>query len=127
MHSELFEFYDQYARLTRQQRNDLALYRDRNIDRLYAGLRLRVRISLRLVQRREVERIQETVAEHIAIAQAILSGSGDAAVAALEKHLRRGHELTTANLDRIAAPPRASKGPLARSALARPRGRPTKR
>lgn len=38
MHSELFEFYDQYARLTRQQRNDLALYRDRNIDRLYAGL-----------------------------------------------------------------------------------------
>lgn len=38
MHSELFEFYDQYVRLTRQQRNDLALYRDRNIDRLYAGL-----------------------------------------------------------------------------------------
>lgn len=93
------------------------------LDRLYAGLRLRVRISLRLVQRREVERIQETIGEHIAIAQAILAGSGDAAVAALERHLRRGHALTVANLDADDRPPRAGRGRVPDAAVARPRGR----
>lgn len=92
------------------------------LERLYAGLRLRVRISLRLVQRREVERIQETIAEHIAIAEAILAGSGEAAVGALERHLRRGHELTLANLDSTESP-RAARGRAPDAALARKRGR----
>jgi hypothetical protein len=38
MHQELYTFYDEYVRLTQQQRNDLAEYRDRNIERLHAGL-----------------------------------------------------------------------------------------
>ncbi len=93
------------------------------LDRLYAGLRLRVRISLRLVQRRDVDRIEETIAEHIAIAEAVLARSGDAAVKALVEHLQRGHEVTTSNLDRLAAKPSASEGVAIESAVARPRGR----
>ena len=91
------------------------------LDRLYAGLRLRIRISLRLVQRREVDRIQETIAEHLAIAEAVLARKGEAAVKALNKHLRRGHAITTANLGQAGAPPSRRKG--SPPALARPRGR----
>jgi DNA-binding GntR family transcriptional regulator len=94
------------------------------LDRLYAGLRLRIRISLRLVQRREVDRIHETIEEHLAIAEAVLAGSGDVAVKALNKHLRRGHAITTANLAREAPPAKAAKGAATGPALARRRGRP---
>ena len=90
------------------------------LNSLYAGLRLRIGISLRLVQRRTVDRIQDTVVEHLAIAEAILSRSGDAAVGALHAHLRNGHAITMANLP--AQVPQAS-GP-ANVALARRRGRP---
>lgn len=38
MHNELYEFYDQYVRLTTKQRNDLAGYRDVNMNRLNLGL-----------------------------------------------------------------------------------------
>jgi DNA-binding GntR family transcriptional regulator len=93
------------------------------LERLYAGLRLRVRISLRLVQRREVDRIEETITEHIAIAEAILAGSGDGAVKALERHLLRGHEVTTANLDAAPAKPNAARTKVKEAAVARPRGR----
>jgi DNA-binding GntR family transcriptional regulator len=93
------------------------------LDQLYAGIRLRVRISLRLVQRRDVDRIHETIAEHIAIAEAILAGSGDAAVRALERHLLRGHEVTTANLDAKPAKRRGASAQVKESAVARPRGR----
>jgi DNA-binding GntR family transcriptional regulator len=91
------------------------------LDRLYAGLRLRIRISLRLVQRRAVDRIEETIAEHLAIAEAVLARKGEAAVRALNRHLRRGHAVTTANLGQVAATPgRPGSAP---AALARPRGR----
>jgi len=49
------------------------------LDRLYAGLRLRIRISLRLVQRRGTDRIRETIGEHLAIAEAVLARAPDAA------------------------------------------------
>lgn len=94
------------------------------LDRLYLGLRLRIRISLRLVQRREVDRIHETIEEHLAIAEAILDRSGEAAVKALNKHLRRGHAITTANLAQAQPAPPVAKGAVAGPALARRRGRP---
>ena len=94
------------------------------LHRLYAGVRLRIRISLRLVQRREVERIRETIGEHLAIAEAVLSRSPEAAVKALNRHLRRGHAFTTANLARTRPPARAAGGASTAPALARPRGRP---
>lgn len=94
------------------------------LNSLYAGLRLRIAISLRLVQRREEERIRETVGEHLAIAEAVLSRSAEAAAAALQAHLGRGHALTMANFARDqpvpAAHQMASLGPV----LARRRGRP---
>jgi DNA-binding GntR family transcriptional regulator len=94
------------------------------LHQLYAGVRLRIRISLRLVQRREVERIRETIGEHLAIAQAVLARSPEAAVKALNKHLRRGHAFTTANLEKpqTDAKMAASVAPL--PAVARRRGRP---
>jgi DNA-binding GntR family transcriptional regulator len=93
------------------------------LNSLYAGLRLRIAISLRLVQRREEERIRETVGEHLAIAEAVLSRSAEAAAVALHAHLGRGHALTMANFMQSQAVPdlaeTASLGP----ALARRRGR----
>jgi DNA-binding GntR family transcriptional regulator len=89
---------------------------------IYAGLRLRIGISLRLVQRRDVKRIRETVDEHLAIAEAILRGSAGAAVKALQAHLRRGHAITMSNLTGKSAP--RSKSSLSTPAMARPRGRP---
>jgi DNA-binding GntR family transcriptional regulator len=94
------------------------------LDRLYAGLRLRIRISLRLVQHREIDRIRETISEHLVIAEAVLARSGDAAVKALTKHLRRGHAITTANLERRKPAPPAAKGAASEPAMARRRGRP---
>jgi len=89
---------------------------------LYAGLRLRIGISLRLVQRRATDRIRDTVGEHLAIAEAILGRSAEGAVQALESHLRRGYAVTIANLSQAgaAAVPGAVRDP----ALARRRGRP---
>ncbi len=91
---------------------------------LYAGLRLRIAISLRLVQRREVERIQETVGEHLAIANAILARSPAAAAAAVHAHLSRGHVLTMAKLAQAASVPAARSAVTMGPPLARRRGRP---
>jgi DNA-binding GntR family transcriptional regulator len=93
------------------------------LNQLYAGLRLRIRISLRLVQRRAVGRIRETIGEHLSIAEAVLARSPEAAVKALTRHLRRGHATTTANLAREVPVARAT-GSVPRPAVARPRGRP---
>jgi DNA-binding GntR family transcriptional regulator len=89
---------------------------------LYAGLRLRIGISLRLVQRRAVDRIQDTVGEHLAIVQAILARSPEAAVAALHAHLRNGHAITMANFPQHRPSPTAVR--TEKTALARRRGRP---
>jgi DNA-binding GntR family transcriptional regulator len=90
---------------------------------LYASLRLRIAISLRLVQRREEARIRETIAEHLAIAEAVLARSPEDAAAALQVHLGRGHALTMANLAR-AQPEKAKAQELSSSPpLARRRGR----
>jgi DNA-binding GntR family transcriptional regulator len=94
------------------------------LHQLYAGVRLRIRISLRLVQRREVERIRETVGEHLAIAQAVLARSPDAAVKALNKQLRRGPAFTTANLEKPRPEGRGAATATPQPALARRRGRP---
>jgi DNA-binding GntR family transcriptional regulator len=92
------------------------------LSNIYAGLRLRIGISLRLVQRRDVKRIRETVDEHLAIAEAVLRGSADAAVDALQSHLRRGHAITMSRLaDAFLS---ESKARPSLSAMARPRGRP---
>jgi len=91
---------------------------------LYAGLRLRIAISLRLVQRREVERIQETVGEHLAIARAILARSPDGAAAAVHAHLSRGHALTMAKLAQTITAPAADSAAKVGLPLARRRGRP---
>lgn len=94
------------------------------LNALYAGLRLRIAISLRLVQRRETGRIRETVAEHLAIAQAILDRSPDAAAAALHAHLSRGHALTMANFSRTQGKSGADIPAATKGVLARRRGRP---
>lgn len=90
---------------------------------LYAGLRLRIAISLRLVQQREEARIRETIAEHLAIADAVLARSPDEAASALQSHLGRGHTLTLANLARIPPEPAAATEPSVGPPLARRRGR----
>lgn len=91
---------------------------------LYAGLRLRIAISLRLVQHREVKRIQETIGEHLAIAEAVLSGSPRAATAALHDHLSRGHMVTMANFAMQEQASEPACAPRAGLPLARRRGRP---
>jgi DNA-binding GntR family transcriptional regulator len=90
------------------------------LNSLYAGLRLRIGISLRLVQLRKVDRIRETVDEHLAVVEAILARSPDRAVRSLHDHLRRGHAITMANFTQRHPAPAAAKV----AALARRRGRP---
>jgi len=90
---------------------------------LYRGLRLRIAISLRLVQRREVSRIKETIGEHLAIAQAVLSRSPEAAAEAVLAHLTRGHAFTMANFAVPGAARGAGSVPASDSTLARRRGR----
>jgi DNA-binding GntR family transcriptional regulator len=94
------------------------------LNSMYAGMRLRIGISLRLVQRREVDRIRETVDEHLAIAEAILDRAADRAVQALDTHLRRGHAVTMANFARNQPPKATAKVEVLQPALARRRGRP---
>jgi DNA-binding GntR family transcriptional regulator len=94
------------------------------LNSLYAGLRLRIGISLRLVQLREVDRIRETVDEHLAVAEAILARQAGRAVKALHDHLRRGHAITLANFARSHPAPTAAKVAALKPALARRRGRP---
>lgn len=101
------------------------------LNSLYGGLRLRISISLRLVQRREVDRIRETVIEHLALAEAVLAHSPAAAVKALNKHLRRGHAITMANLAQDELAPRVAAkatpkpaNTTRKPALAHRRGRP---
>jgi DNA-binding GntR family transcriptional regulator len=93
------------------------------LNSLYAGLRLRIAISLRLVQQREEARIRETIAEHLAIAEAVLARSPEEAASALQTHLGRGHALTMANLARIQPELMATKDLSAGAPLARRRGR----
>jgi DNA-binding GntR family transcriptional regulator len=92
------------------------------LNSLYAGLRLRIGISLRLVQRRDIDRIRETVDEHLAIGEAVLARSPDRAVQSLHEHLRRGHAITMANFAQDRPPPTA-KDTAPEPALARRRGR----
>ncbi|MDB5359482.1 MAG: hypothetical protein JWO51_779 [Rhodospirillales bacterium] len=94
------------------------------LNSLYGGLRLRIGISLRLVQRREDDRIRETVDEHLAIAEAVLARSADLAVQLLHDHLRRGHAITIANFAQSRPAPTAAEAAALKPALARRRGRP---
>ncbi len=94
------------------------------LNSLYAGLRLRIGISLRLVQRRSVDRIRETVDEHLAIVEAVLARAADRAVRSLDDHLSRGHAITMANFAQSRPAPAAAKGEALQPALARRRGRP---
>jgi DNA-binding GntR family transcriptional regulator len=94
------------------------------LNNLYAGLRLRIGISLRLVQLRKVDRIRETVDEHLAVVEAILARSADRAIRALHDHLRRGHAITLANYAQRHPAPAAAKVAALKPALARRRGRP---
>lgn len=87
---------------------------------LYAGLALRIGISLRLVQLRAHDRIRQTVDEHLAVAEAILARRPDRAVKALRDHLRRGHDITMKSFSQ----PRPAPGTPNVTALARRRGRP---
>jgi DNA-binding GntR family transcriptional regulator len=94
------------------------------LNNLYAGLQLRIGISLRLVQVRAVDRIRETVDEHLAITEAILARSADLAVRSLHDHLRRGHAITMANVAQSRPTPTAAEVAALKPALARRRGRP---
>jgi DNA-binding GntR family transcriptional regulator len=94
------------------------------LNSLYAGLRLRIGISLRLVQLRKVDRIRETVDEHLAVVEAILARSADRAVRSLHHHLRRGHAITMANFAQSHPALTAAKVAALKPALARRRGRP---
>lgn len=89
---------------------------------LYRTVRLRIAISLRLVQRREVSRIQETVTEHLAIVTSVLDRRPEQATVAVHAHLTRGHALTMANFG--APEPATVVHDLGSGALARKRGRP---
>jgi DNA-binding GntR family transcriptional regulator len=66
----------------------------RTLLEIYAGIRQRIRISLRLVQRRERSRILEALDEHVAIAEAILAQDSRSAMRVMREHLRRGHVAT---------------------------------
>lgn len=90
------------------------------LNSLYAGLALRIGISLRLVQLRAHDRIRQTVDEHLAVAEAILARRPDRAVKALQDHLRRGHDITMKSFSQ----PRPASGAPNVTALARRRGRP---
>lgn len=68
---------------------------------LYSGVRLRIRISLRLLQRREFDRIRETIDEHIAIADAILERDAPLALKRMRHHLRRGYDATLVNFEKL--------------------------
>lgn len=92
---------------------------------LYRALRMRIAVSLRLVQRREVKRLQETVAEHLAIVTAVLRRAPDEATAAVHRHLARGHALTIANFASLGIVDDAS-GRTPSAGLARRRGRPAR-
>jgi DNA-binding GntR family transcriptional regulator len=94
------------------------------LNSMYAGLRLRIGISLRLVQLREVDRIRETVDEHLKVVEAILARQAGRAVKALHDHLRRGHAITMANFARRQPAASAAKRAALAPALARRRGRP---
>lgn len=94
------------------------------LSNLYRTLRLRIAISLRLVQRRELRRIQETVGEHLRIVQAVLSRSADAATAAVDAHLTRGHALTIENFAGSESKAEPAPTVVSGRALARRRGRP---
>ena len=94
------------------------------LDSLYRAVRMRIAISLRLVQRREVKRVQETVAEHLAIVEAVLDRSPDEATAAVHRHLTRGHELTMAKFGLPEPARKATPSAGATAGLARKRGRP---
>jgi DNA-binding GntR family transcriptional regulator len=93
------------------------------LNSLFAGLRLRIGISLRLVQFRDVARIRETVDEHLAVAQAVLARQPARAVRAMHDHLRRGHAVTMANFARSQPEPTAAQVAVLEPALARRRGR----
>jgi DNA-binding GntR family transcriptional regulator len=94
------------------------------LNALYRTLRMRIAVSLRLVQRREVKRIEETVAEHLAIVSAVLRRSPDEASAAVYRHLARGHALTIANFGVPDQPGDATSPQVVTAGLARRRGRP---
>jgi DNA-binding GntR family transcriptional regulator len=91
---------------------------------IYSGLRLRIGISLRLVQRRDVKRIRETVDEHLAIAEAVLNEAPQIAVKALQHHLRQGHATTMLYLADRSEIRSRKRNSVPTSAMARPRGRP---
>jgi DNA-binding GntR family transcriptional regulator len=91
------------------------------LNSLYAGLQLRIGISLRLVQHRAVERIRQTVDEHLAVVEAILARQPERAQQAIREHLGRGHAITMAGFAQKRPVPKSAK-PL--PALARKRGRP---
>jgi DNA-binding GntR family transcriptional regulator len=74
---------------------------NRMLEEMYARIRLRIRISLRLLQRRDPARILATLDEHVAIADAILARDGQRALTATRNHLRRGHKVTLANFDAL--------------------------
>ena len=94
------------------------------LNSLYRALRMRIAVSLRLVQRREVKRIQETVEEHLAIVGAVLHRSPEEATAAVHRHLTRGHALTIANFGLPDRAKKATPSRVAHAGLARKRGRP---
>ena len=94
------------------------------LDSLYRAVRMRIAVSLRLVQRREVKRVQETVAEHLAIVEAVLDRSPEKASAAVHRHLTRGHELTMAKFGLPEQAQKATASRVVTAGLARKRGRP---
>lgn len=83
---------------------------NRTLVQFYSGVRLRIRISLRLLQRRESDRIRETVDEHIAIAEAVLEHDAALALERMRHHLRQGYDATLMNFDNVVSSPDAGQG-----------------
>ncbi len=61
--------------------------------RQYSQVRLMIEVSLSLTERRETGRLNATIDEHLEISGAVLAGDPATAQAAMQRHLRAGHEI----------------------------------
>lgn len=77
-----------HSEIVRSARNQLLI-------RQYAQVRLMIEVSLSLTEGQEFGRTQASILEHHRISRAILAGEADEAQAAMQDHLKAGHDIRT--------------------------------
>lgn len=76
--------------------------RNRQLLQIYEPLRLRFRVAMRLPRYYDHERVRESVAEHLAVLDAIERGDGQTAQRLICEHLSKGLEVRTRIFKRLA-------------------------